>query len=168
MAHKNLVGGTAYDTKGGKCKAGGTGYSIKKGRTLVGGTGYDISFQGDVEVYTVSINKRGIGTPDSSGDICCAVVDGTVYNNASLGAYDDGPVLTVPFGTLITCYVRSENYSTYHIEKDDEYVTTRGDSNKKVLSYSFYVTADTVIKLTHRTASLGDSYEACWIEITTS
>ena len=44
MAHKVLIGGTAYDTKGGRCLVNGTGYSIKKGRTLIGGTGYDISF----------------------------------------------------------------------------------------------------------------------------
>lgn len=168
MAHKTKVGGTAYEIKGGKCLVGGTGYSIKKGRTLVGGTGYDISFQGDVEVYTVSINDRGIGTPDSSGDICCAVVDGTVYNNASLGLYDDGPVLTVPFGTLITCYVRGANSIYYRITMDGEYVTTLGDSNKKVLSYSFYVTADTEIEFTYQTASLGDANEYCWITITTS
>ena len=44
MAHKNLVGGTSYDTKSGRTLVNGTGYSIKKGRTLVDGTGYDISF----------------------------------------------------------------------------------------------------------------------------
>ena len=44
MAHKSLVGGTAYDISGGRTLVGGTGYSISKGRTLVGGTGYDISF----------------------------------------------------------------------------------------------------------------------------
>ena len=44
MAHKELIGGTAYDTKGGRCLVNGTGYSIKKGRTLIGGTGYDINF----------------------------------------------------------------------------------------------------------------------------
>ena len=44
MAHKILIGGTAYDIKGGKCLVGGTVYSIKKGRTLIGGTGEDIVF----------------------------------------------------------------------------------------------------------------------------
>lgn len=44
MAHKCLVGGTAYDIVGGKCLVGGTAYSITGGKTLVGGTGYDISF----------------------------------------------------------------------------------------------------------------------------
>ena len=44
MSHKTIIGGTAYDVKGGKCLVGGTGYDIKKGRTLIGGTGYDITF----------------------------------------------------------------------------------------------------------------------------
>lgn len=44
MAHKTLVGGTAYNIKGGKCLVDGTGYSIKKGRTLIDGTGYDVNF----------------------------------------------------------------------------------------------------------------------------
>ena len=44
MAHKTLIGGTAYEIKGGRDLIGGTSYSIKKGRTLIGGTGYDITF----------------------------------------------------------------------------------------------------------------------------
>ena len=44
MAHKTLVGGTAYAANGGRALVNGTGYGIKKGRTLVGGTGYDINF----------------------------------------------------------------------------------------------------------------------------
>ena len=44
MAHKTLIGGTAYEIKGGRDLIGGTSYSIKKGRTLIGGAGYDITF----------------------------------------------------------------------------------------------------------------------------
>ena len=44
MGHKTLIGGTAYDIKGGKTLIGGTAYDITAGKTLVGGTGYDISF----------------------------------------------------------------------------------------------------------------------------
>lgn len=52
MGHKTLIGGTAYDIKGGKTLIDGTAYDIKKGVTLIGGTGYDISFQGEpVPVY---------------------------------------------------------------------------------------------------------------------
>lgn len=44
MAHKTLVGGTAYEVKSGRCLVDGTAYSIQKGRTLVDGTGYDVAF----------------------------------------------------------------------------------------------------------------------------
>lgn len=45
MAHKTLVGGTAYEITGGKTLVGGTAYSIAGGKTMVGGTVYDISFK---------------------------------------------------------------------------------------------------------------------------
>ena len=45
MAHKTLVGGTAYNIVSGKTVVGGVSYNIKGGRTLVGGTGYDISLE---------------------------------------------------------------------------------------------------------------------------
>jgi hypothetical protein len=44
MAHRTLIGGTAYSITGGKSMVSGTSYSIAGGRTLIGGTGYDISF----------------------------------------------------------------------------------------------------------------------------
>lgn len=44
MGHKTLIGGTAYEIKGGKTLIGGTAYDIKGGKTLIGGTGFDISF----------------------------------------------------------------------------------------------------------------------------
>ena len=44
MAHKTLIGGTAYEIVGGKTLIGGTAYEIKGGNTLVGGTGYEIPF----------------------------------------------------------------------------------------------------------------------------
>ena len=44
MAHKVMVGGTAYNVSGGKSLVSGTSYNIKGGKTLVGGTGYSINF----------------------------------------------------------------------------------------------------------------------------
>lgn len=52
MAHKTLIGGTAYDITGGRTLVNGTGYNISKGRTLINGTGYDITF--DKGGYAVS------------------------------------------------------------------------------------------------------------------
>ena len=44
MAHKTLIGGTAYEISGGKTLVNGTAYSIDKGKTLVGGTAYEVGF----------------------------------------------------------------------------------------------------------------------------
>ena len=48
MAHKTLIGGTAYEIKGGKTLVDGTAYSIKSGKTLVGGTVYEVGFGSDL------------------------------------------------------------------------------------------------------------------------
>lgn len=48
MAHKTLIGGTAYEIGGGRTLVNGTGYSIDKGKTLVGGTAYEVGFGGDM------------------------------------------------------------------------------------------------------------------------
>lgn len=44
MAHKTLIGGTAYDIAGGKTLVDGTSYSVKNGKVLIDGTAYTISF----------------------------------------------------------------------------------------------------------------------------
>lgn len=44
MAHKTLIGGTAYEIKGGRDLIAGTSYQIGRGRTLVNGTAYDVPF----------------------------------------------------------------------------------------------------------------------------
>lgn len=46
MAHKTLIGGTAYSIKSGRTLVGGTAYSVIGGKTLVGGTAYEIGFGG--------------------------------------------------------------------------------------------------------------------------
>lgn len=46
MAHKALIGGTAYEISGGKTLIDGTAFSIKNGKTLIGGTAYEVGFGG--------------------------------------------------------------------------------------------------------------------------
>ena len=50
MAHKTLIGGTAYEISGGKTLIGGTAYSIKNGKTLIDGTAHEVGFQSFVPV----------------------------------------------------------------------------------------------------------------------
>lgn len=70
MAHKTLIGGTAYEVSGGKTLIGGTAYKIAKGRTLVGGTGYDISFAPPpLQIYSVGTASLQNGvTQDSNSN----------------------------------------------------------------------------------------------------
>lgn len=66
MAHKTLIGGTAYEIAGGKTLVDGTAYNIKNGKTLVGGTAYEIGWGtpiGDLAVgSSVFMNVNGVAT----------------------------------------------------------------------------------------------------------
>lgn len=53
MAHKTLVGGTAYEISGGKTLVGGTAFSIKNGKTLVGGTAYEVGFESFTPIFEI-------------------------------------------------------------------------------------------------------------------
>lgn len=92
MAHKTLVGGTAYSISGGKTLIDGTAYSIKNGKTLVGGTAYEVGFA--PAGATVTIIGNG-------GNYANVVIDGVTYNTAA--------EVVVPIGTAITCSVKSDN-----------------------------------------------------------
>lgn len=45
MAHKTLIGGTAYEIAGGKTLVNGTVYTIESGKTLINGTVYTIDLK---------------------------------------------------------------------------------------------------------------------------
>ena len=53
MAHKALIGGTAYEITGGKTLINGTAYGIAKGKTLINGTAYDVSFKTPISSFPV-------------------------------------------------------------------------------------------------------------------
>lgn len=54
MAHKSLIGGTAYEITGGKTLVDGTAYEIEKGRALVDGTALEIVFSNGATVIVTS------------------------------------------------------------------------------------------------------------------
>lgn len=72
MAHKTMIGGTAYEVQGGKTLVDGTAYEIQGGKTMVDGTVRDISF-GTTHQVTVKIFYA---IEDLYGSICYASVDG--------------------------------------------------------------------------------------------
>ena len=84
MAHKVLVGGTAYDILGGKTMVAGTNYNISKGRTLVGGTGYDISFNQTWEKWDVATTYNCYET-DSGENAYIAIPK--LYGVSASGVY---------------------------------------------------------------------------------
>lgn len=80
MAHKTLIGGTAYDVKGGRDLIGGTGYAKKNGKALINGTAYSIKFG---ESLTWTIKKESATVRDSldvyvnftaNGESCTRIV----------------------------------------------------------------------------------------------
>ena len=89
MAHKTLVGGTAYEIKGGRCLVNGTAYSVKKGRALIGGTGYDVSFS-----KTVPVTITGSGATST----IYVIINGTKYYKAASG-------IEIDTGNVIELYV---------------------------------------------------------------
>ena len=89
MAHKTLIGGTAYNIIGGKSLVSGTSYNIKGGKTLVGGTGYSISFAELDPLYAMYYSDNSIvfqrGNIPSSGKSLQASYsgfDGKIFTNA--------------------------------------------------------------------------------------
>lgn len=54
MAHKTLIGGTAYTIKGGKDLIAGTSYAKKQGKVLVAGTAMSIPFSSGVPLSTTT------------------------------------------------------------------------------------------------------------------
>ena len=138
MAHKTLVGGTAYDTKGGRCLVNGTGYSIKKGRTLVDGTGYDISFG-----HKVAVTITGSGDASYS----YAIINGASYSKAASG-------IEVETGDIITFGVYGSMSQTGTLVVDGR--TTVSASENSTETYNWTVPSG-VSKVTINLAVSGNN-----------
>lgn len=143
MAHKTLIGGTAYEIDGGKTLINGTAYSIDKGKTLVGGTVYEIGF---VQLATLTI------TPYSDwGEY---VIDGTTYSGTST------ITLEVPIGTVVTCKMSTEDSYT---SSSRPYVTVNGtkvftgSSGVDYPTYNYTVVGNATL-VSNRGSSSGNRY----------
>lgn len=138
MAHKTLIGGTAYEISGGKTLVNGTAYSIDKGKTLVGGTAYEVGF---VELVTVKISQNDMFAPNT--DAARVTIDGQVYDGS------ETVELLLPVGTKIDCYVTasySANSTTTNIKLNSQTVGTI-DSSLKYAEYSYILTGNATIKI---------------------
>lgn len=57
MAHKDLVGGTVYEKKGGADLVGGTVYKKEHGKVLTGGTTYEVGFAPAMATVTFNLTS---------------------------------------------------------------------------------------------------------------
>lgn len=148
MAHKELIGGTAYDTKSGKCLIDGTGYAIKKGRTLVGGTGYDVGWPKYTLTFTYYSSTTGSG-------MAYVRVNGVAYSSGN-------PVSSVQVsaGDVLTAYAGSdENSSSAPTISVFGTVVAKGTVKLGSASYSMAVTQNLNISVViSGTASKGTLY----------
>ena len=101
MAHKTLIGGTAYEIKGGKTLIDGTAFSIKSGKTLVDGTAYEVGFAKPATI-TLSFTKTGGRTV---GEVTSVVIKGVDYSQSKYAEDLSTTEITVPKGTGITCKI---------------------------------------------------------------
>ena len=140
MAHKTLIGGTAYEIKGGKTLVDGTAYSIKSGKTLVDGTAYEVGF-----AKPVMVTLEGYG----SISLCYVVINGIQYSY--------GPTtIEVPSGTIIECYVATESYYAPNawIEVNGVRVA-ESDSQSFSAIYSHTVTCNIKVHMTEDRTETG-------------
>jgi hypothetical protein len=89
MAHRNMVGGTAYDTTGGRALVDGTVYSIQRGKTMVDGTVREIAFKSDL--YIVEIKDRY----GNFAGIAEVYIDGTRYQPSGTWEFNKINTITV-------------------------------------------------------------------------
>ena len=98
MAHKALIGGTAYEISVGNTLVGGTVFSIAGGKTLVDGTAYNIGF---VPTSRVTIS-------DTSYD----VIENVYYeiNGSRTSLIHETISMSLPVGTVIKIFCWTQNW----------------------------------------------------------
>ena len=140
MAHKTLIGGTAYEVSGGKTLVGGTAYSIDKGKTLVGGTAYEVGFM---------VELRVTGQPMTMPELTCA------YIKVPNGEFDPstlGVNYLVPDGTIIECVVGADKgYNGTVILNGETVLTVEGGKDflgfVNIGTYIYTVTCNASINI---------------------
>lgn len=137
MAHKTLIGGTAYEIGGGKTLVGGTAYSIDKGKTLVGGTAYEVGFGGDMA--TVRLMSDTFENDHAGAYISYVNPDGdSVFINTA-GEYK------IPIGTIICFELKSFSIDrlSLAIHLNDEQILLHFNE----VYYEYTLTGDIIVEL---------------------
>lgn len=108
MAHKTLIGGTAYTIKGGKDLIAGTSYAKKQGKALVAGTAQTIAFSKKIKVTI---------TGNGSESLAYVTYKGTKYVSATTLEADVGETITLSASSMqgkAKVTVEGEKYSSPH------------------------------------------------------
>lgn len=95
MAHKTLIGGTAYEIGGGRTLVNGTGYSIDKGKTLVGGTVYEVGFSQPVKLIITGYADK---------DYAYVMIDGVRHYEPS--------IVEITPNSEVTVYVKTKQFGS--------------------------------------------------------
>lgn len=121
MAHKTLIGGTAYEIGGGKTLVGGTAYSIDKGKALVDGTAYEVGFRKKQEILDdwatiasgANISNYALGDwkPIELTDGTTAIMEIVAFNADTKTDGTTAPITWISKG-LITSRVMHSSSST--------------------------------------------------------
>lgn len=131
MAHKTLIGGTAYTIKGGKDLIAGTSYAKKQGKALVAGTAQTIAFSKKIKV---TITGRGNGT------LAYVTYKGTKYISATTFEAETGDTLT------LVAKDSNNNYRNALVE---------GKNNKTPYEYTLHTDVKIGLSVKSLTTSMG-------------
>lgn len=129
MAHKTLIGGTAYEISGGKPLVNGTAYSIDKGKALVDGTAYEVGFA----PKTVDIELIGFTT-----QTCYITYNGVKYNNSC--------TITANVGDIIHMFIEdvvNYGYGAYVYRKTPEIYEILAEVHYGKTTYDYVVVPTT-------------------------
>lgn len=147
MAHKTLIGGTAYEIDGGKTLIGGTAYKIDKGKTLVGGTAYEVGFAPSVAmIYVVGHGGEDCGDGEY-GQYANSYI---TYNGVM---YTSPTTFEANVGDVIECFADSEDMFDIYVNGvkvsgSGTTYTYTVTSNAKIELYSDGVGKEAYVKIT--------------------
>lgn len=111
MAHKALIGGTAYEISGGNSIVNGTAYSIDKGKTLVGGTAYEVGLGGFTPVAdlgTVTFTYFSFAKYYYTSNVAVSIAAGTEREINALSI--NGNIIPLTYTKVFTSEILLANY----------------------------------------------------------
>lgn len=154
MAHKTLIGGTAYTIKGGKDLIAGTSYAKKQGKALVAGTKRSIKFSEPVTVTLSGLSYKAAGV----------TYNGTNYYAGQKNTDTTPKTFTANAGDTIRVFARYYGGEETAIYLNNSKVASKSGGNSAYgdLTYDFTLTQDTAVRFEY-TTSEGKGYYRVYI-----